>query len=115
MRYDNLRASLVLRRREVMARYHGTLRRADEELAALDSEEVERATEQWDARVLSELGHADMRELVAVTEAIQRIDDGSYGTCADCGSEITERRLHALPAAQTCIRCATAAEPHASH
>ena len=115
MRYDNIRASLVARRREVMARYYDTLRRADEELASFESEEVERATEQWDARVLSELSHADLRELVQMTEAIQRIDDGTYGKCTDCGDSVSERRLHALPATRTCSDCATANEVRTLH
>ena len=37
--------------------------------------------------------------------AMERIDDGSYGTCAVCGEEIAPRRLVAIPEATTCVRC----------
>ena len=37
-----------------------------------------------------------------VDHALKRLDDGSYGTCEECGGPIEERRLEALPAARTC-------------
>jgi DnaK suppressor protein len=40
-----------------------------------------------------------------IVEALARLDDGSYGTCAVCGEEIAPRRLHAIPEATTCVRC----------
>lgn len=36
-------------------------------------------------------------ELEAVRAALQRIDDGTYGRCIDCGREIGEARLKAVP------------------
>lgn len=115
MRYDEIRAQLVARRREVTARYYDELRRADEELSSVEIEDVDRATEQWDARILTELSHADLRELVRLTEAIQRIDEGIYGTCVDCGAPIGAARLHALPATRICVDCAIAGEARTVH
>ena len=40
-----------------------------------------------------------------VKAALQRIRDGSFGTCAECESAISPRRLVALPWAQRCIQC----------
>jgi len=40
-----------------------------------------------------------------VSEALGRITDGSYGTCADCEDEISPRRLRALPWATLCLSC----------
>lgn len=47
----------------------------------------------------------DHDELVAVRAALQRIDDGSYGECIDCGEDITLPRLEVFPAALRCIAC----------
>jgi DnaK suppressor protein len=47
------------------------------------------------------------RELAAVDRAVHRLDTGSYGRCARCGTDIGEARLEALPTAETCIGCAT--------
>jgi len=43
--------------------------------------------------------------LKLIEEAIERISDGSYGECVNCGSEIQPKRLEAIPWARYCIRC----------
>ena len=43
--------------------------------------------------------------LSQVYEALLRLDDGSYGLCRECGTEIAERRLNALPWAALCLTC----------
>jgi RNA polymerase-binding protein DksA len=40
-----------------------------------------------------------------VEDALQRVDSGQYGICANCGKPIGEKRLEALPAAIYCIDC----------
>jgi DnaK suppressor protein len=52
----------------------------------------------------------DVTELRALEAARQRLAEGSYGTCADCGGEIGFERLQVNPAAVRCIRCQTAYE-----
>ena len=54
-------------------------------------------------------------ELEQVLVALQRVEDGSYGQCLDCGEAIDERRLTALPAAAYCVACQAVhehAHPH---
>ncbi|MGC8530115.1 MAG: TraR/DksA family transcriptional regulator [Leptospirillia bacterium] len=41
----------------------------------------------------------------SVDQALLRLDEGSYGNCEDCGGEIEEKRLMAMPFAQLCIKC----------
>lgn len=43
--------------------------------------------------------------LSEVSQALLRIADGSYGICLNCGAEIPERRLNALPWAALCLSC----------
>jgi len=40
-----------------------------------------------------------------IEEALQRIKDGTYGNCEDCGVEIKPERLEALPFASLCVKC----------
>lgn len=47
----------------------------------------------------------ESRELQEIEAALQRIADGSYGTCADCGGEIGPGRLNANPRARRCLPC----------
>lgn len=46
--------------------------------------------------------------LKQVDDALGRITQGTYGTCARCGEVIAEDRLRVNPAADTCIECAKA-------
>lgn len=51
------------------------------------------------------------RKLVAkVKEAINRIEDGTYGECEVCGEPISEKRLEARPVTTFCIECKTEEE-----
>jgi RNA polymerase-binding protein DksA len=43
--------------------------------------------------------------LAAIDEALRRIDEGTFGTCARCGKPIAEERLEAIPYANRCIDC----------
>jgi len=45
-----------------------------------------------------------------IDEAIQRLEKGTYGTCAECQGEIAEARLKALPFATLCRDCQETAE-----
>lgn len=54
------------------------------------------------------LGQAGSLEdrLNDVAAALERMDDGTYGSCDNCDLQIPEERLEANPAARTCIDCA---------
>ncbi len=43
--------------------------------------------------------------LTAIDEALKKIDEGTFGTCARCGKPIAEERLEAMPYATKCIDC----------
>ncbi len=57
------------------------------------------------------LEHVDLRrdqeELHAIQQAQERMADGSYGSCIDCGQPIPFERLKAQPSASRCIVCQT--------
>jgi DnaK suppressor protein len=57
-----------------------------------------------------ELGNGDRRLLREVVTALQKLDEGSFGSCERCGEPISEKRLEALPFARYCINCQRAAE-----
>jgi DnaK suppressor protein len=57
-----------------------------------------------------ELGNGDRRLLRDVVAALQKIDNGSFGSCERCGEAIADKRLEALPFARYCIDCQRLAE-----
>lgn len=56
-----------------------------------------------------DIGNAEMtrdfNELRAIAGARERIEDGSYGECANCGTDIPYARLEVQPTADRCARC----------
>jgi RNA polymerase-binding protein DksA len=48
--------------------------------------------------------------LSGINEALDRIESGTFGSCARCGKQIDEERLEALPYATRCIDCQRLAE-----
>ncbi len=49
-------------------------------------------------------------EIVDIDAAIDKIDEGTYGQCEECGGEIKKARLKAIPFARLCIDCKEAQE-----
>ena len=51
------------------------------------------------------LSDGERNLLMLIEEAFNRIKDGSFGTCTNCGAEIGEKRLQAVPWTPFCIDC----------
>ena len=73
-------------------------RQAGEELADVGSDDFMREVE-------LALASEEERQFMLVQEAIERLQDGSYGTCVDCGKDIGKGRLDAIPYAKLCVNC----------
>ncbi len=50
------------------------------------------------------------RRRQSIDEALMRLHEGTYGICAECGVEISEKRLQAVPFAKLCVECQSRAE-----
>ena len=103
-RYAVLKGMLEERRKEI----HDKLRSLRESLPA-EVAEVKDAEEQSVDDFVQEVDFALMemksQTLSKIDEAIQRLEDGTYGVCAECQAEISEARLTALPFASLCRDC----------
>lgn len=72
-----------------------------------DPDSSERAVQMEDDDALEAQAALVEREIASVRRALERVEDGSYGTCAKCGEKISEQRLEARPEAALCIACAS--------
>lgn len=56
---------------------------------------------------IERVGQADAlaAKLDGVRRALEKVDDGTYGTCDRCGSPIAAERLEARPSSTRCVRC----------
>ena len=64
----------------------------------------EQAGERENDEVLNALESEAKIEIQQLSNAITRIDNGSYGVCMDCGEEIAAKRLEVQPSATKCIQ-----------
>lgn len=65
--------------------------------------------------VLDSLGDRSRAELLGIWNALQRMDQGVYGVCRECGQKIHVERLKAIPATEYCVTCAARLEQGSSH
>jgi DnaK suppressor protein len=79
-----------------------------------DEHDPEGATIAFERSQIGALVGQARHHLAEIDAALDRVESGSYGTCAVCGGDIGEGRLEARPIARTCIRCATAASRNMS-
>ncbi len=111
-RYNELRQMLEDRRRELMTEVQGRMRdvRADgnKERDVLDQGESSEVDIQEDIEFA--LIQMKSETLNKINEALRRLEEGTYGNCFECGDEIAEARLRALPFALRCKDCEEARE-----
>src|SRR5260370_27545324 len=114
-RYTDLKQMLEGRRREIQAEVQGKMRGVREEGTwGGKLNEVLDAVESSEADIQEELEFALIQmkseTLNKVNDALVRLEQGSYGNCFECGEEIAETRLRALPFAVRCKECEEARE-----
>lgn len=90
--------------RELLSRRLERIRRDEQRLLPLAP--ADRAQDQEDDEVLERLDRATEQLLAQFTHAVERMQQGHYGTCETCGSTIPSERLAAMPQATQCARCA---------
>jgi DnaK suppressor protein len=114
-RYAELKEMLDGRRRELQAEVQGKMRNVREEGTwGGKLNEVLDAVESSEADIQEEIEFALIQmkseTLNKINDAVGRLEQGDYGYCFDCGEEIAEKRLRALPFAVRCKDCEEARE-----
>jgi DnaK suppressor protein len=113
-RYDELKGILEERRREIMNEVQGRMRDVRAEGSGSSVQGVVDAVESTELDIQDEIEFALIQmkaeTLNKINEALSRLEDGTYGRCYECGDEIAEPRLRALPFAVRCKDCEEARE-----
>jgi DnaK suppressor protein len=104
-----LHQMLMRKRQEILKEIEGSL---GQSLSEDKQRRLESARDVGDQALMDldrELGISLMemrnRRRQAIDDALTRLTEGTYGICAECGVEITERRLDAVPFAKLCVEC----------
>ena len=103
-RYEVLKRMLEDRRRELQEKLR-SLRETLPAEAALVKDAEEQSVDDFVQAVDFALMQMKSETLSKIDEAIQRLEDGTYGVCAECGALLPEARLKALPFAALCRTC----------
>src|SRR6266567_678048 len=113
-RYAELKDILEERRREIMSEVQERMRDVRSEGAGSTVQGVLDAAESSEADIQDEIEFALIQmkaeTLNKIDEALRRLEEGTYGYCFECGEEVSERRLRALPFAVRCKDCEEARE-----
>ena len=91
---------------ELLVRTHNHLHK-DEPVSA---DFAEQANETNNDEVVDALDFEAKLEIAQVKHALQRIENGSFGSCETCDKEVQPERLDAIPYVANCIDCATKLE-----
>ena len=73
---------------------------------AHSGDSAEQAQERENDEVVDAIGNETAQSIREIKSALLRIADGTYGICGECGEEISEGRLQAVPEATRCVNCA---------
>lgn len=71
---------------------------------------TDRATQESDRTFELRIRDRERKLVNKIREALERLDEDSYGICEECGDEIGEGRLKARPVTTLCINCKMDAE-----
>jgi RNA polymerase-binding transcription factor len=108
-RYSDLRLMLEDRRREILNEVQGKIRDQRDDTTWGKVNEVLDAGESSEVDIQEDIEFALLQmkaeTLTKINEALGRLEEGTYGYCSECGGEVSEQRLRALPFAVRCKEC----------
>ena len=109
-RYQALHERLQNQRDEILNMYKQDLRAGQESADDGTEDIVDRANNAYNRELMFSLSDNERATLLQIENALARMDEGSYGRCANCGQTINVLRLEAVPWARFCIDCQELAE-----
>ena len=109
-----LRRELEQRQAELRHAVLSLRAEAEEALTNIDRSDVldDEPAPDTDVERTLQLADAAAGRLVEVEAALERLDNGTYGTCEGCGELIAVERLEALPETRMCLDCRRESERH---
>lgn len=110
MNLSQVKQELTERKAMLEARADKTERDASHRDEPLSADFAEQAVERENDDVLRAIAAESIHEVEQINAALARIDAGSYGECSECGDEIGEQRLSAVPYSSLCLKCAASHE-----
>lgn len=102
---EKFKQRLLAKRKELLSGVRGSSVGSIETSTDGIQDIADQATSAYTKEFLLSIGDAERRMLKQVDDALNKIQQETYGLCESCGELINERRLEALPFARLCITC----------
>jgi DnaK suppressor protein len=81
-------------------------RSAEEETTEESTQDIaDKAVSSYTREFLYSLTDGERTVILQIDEALNRIDDGTFGSCANCGVVMSDKRLNAVPWTPYCVDC----------
>jgi len=103
MAHESLKAQLEERLEALQSRLANIKRDVTK---AHSGDSAEQAQERENDEVVDAIGNETAQTIRDLQAALLRIDDDAYGVCENCGEDISDGRLTAIPEATRCVNCA---------
>ncbi len=101
----DIKAKLIEMQQEIIQEIELDRKNSDNSITHDVGDSIDYASEERDRELYQLLGERDRLKLQQIKEALERIEDESYGECKECGQEIGKPRLMTLPFTRLCIEC----------
>ena len=103
--YKTIKKMLIKTREELLEEIARNRKMEADELKNEIGDLYDSADNERDRQLSHILNDRDRTKLIAIDEALERIEDGSYGICEECGKKIAPNRLKVMPFADLCVPC----------
>ncbi len=82
-----------------------TMKESSGEISAYNFHMADQATDSNEREKAFMFAYREDRLIYHIDRALERIKNGTYGLCQECGKPISKERLEAVPHARLCIEC----------
>ena len=103
--YQAIREQLLARRKELKGYVQGDTHDLQTTCSRPVSGSDEGDTGEYAGFVSASMMERSGEELAQIEHALDKIDEGTYGQCEECGRRISKTRLEALGAVFLCVKC----------
>ncbi len=102
---DMIRARLLEEKKRILNDVSAKIRQESSLLKRETGDIYDIASDERERELSLMLGDRERKKLAEIDLAIERIQDGTYGVCEECGEPVGEKRLEVLPFTRVCVDC----------
>ncbi len=104
MDLEKIKKELLEKKAQIMESLENNIKESQNEKSDVE-DTADEVTAELSRETLYKLSQTEREKLFLIEIALKKIESGTYGICEECGAQIGEKRLEALPWVRLCIEC----------